>query len=122
MKPTARIINCARGGIVDEEALLEALKEGKLAGAAIDVWSQEPPSGNPLLELDNVVATPHLGASTKEAQDNVALEAAELICDFLLTGKVRNAVNAPSVDEKLLERLRPYIFLSEKLGSLAARC
>lgn len=121
MKPSARIINCARGGIVDEEALLEALKAGKLAGAAIDVWSQEPPTGNPLLELENVVATPHLGASTKEAQDNVALEAAELMCDFLLTGRVRNAVNAPSVDEKLLERLRPYIFLSEKLGSLAAQ-
>lgn len=121
MKPGARIINCARGGIVDEEALLEAIKDGKVAGAAIDVWSQEPPAGNPLLELENVVATPHLGASTKEAQDNVALEAAELMCDFLLAGKVRNAVNAPSVDEKLLERLRPYIFLSEKLGSLTAQ-
>jgi D-3-phosphoglycerate dehydrogenase len=121
MKPTARIINCARGGIVDEEALLEALKEGKIAGAAIDVWTQEPPAANPLLELENVVATPHLGASTQEAQDNVAVEAAELMSDFLLDGKIRNSVNVPSVDEKLLQQLRPYILLSEKLGGLAAQ-
>jgi D-3-phosphoglycerate dehydrogenase len=121
MKPGARIVNCARGGIVDEEALVEALREGKLAGAAIDVWSKEPPSGNPLLEMENVVGTPHLGASTTEAQDNVAIEAAELMADFLLEGKVKNAANAPSVDEKVLERLRPYIFLGEKLGSLTAQ-
>jgi len=121
MKPTARIVNCARGGIVDEEALVEALEQGRIAGAAVDVWSQEPPTGNPLLEKDNVVATPHLGASTKEAQDNVAIEAAELISDFLLEGKLRNAVNVPSVDEKVLQQLRPYIFLSERLGSLTAQ-
>jgi D-3-phosphoglycerate dehydrogenase len=121
MKPGACIINCARGGIVDEEALAEALQSGKLGGAAIDVWSQEPPAGNRLLQLENVVGTPHLGASTKEAQDNVALEAAELMADFLLEGKVKNAVNVPSFDEKLLQQLRPYIFLSERLGSLVAQ-
>lgn len=121
MKPGARILNCARGGIANEEALIEALREGKLSGAAIDVWSKEPPSGNPLLEMENVVATPHLGASTTEAQDNVAIEAAGLIADFLLEGKVKNAANVPTVDEKVLEQLRPYIFLSEKLGSLTAQ-
>jgi len=121
MKAGARIVNCARGGIVDEEALLEAIKEGKIAGAALDVWSKEPPAGNPLLEMENVVATPHLGASTAEAQDNVAIEAAELMADFLLDSKVKNAVNVPSVDEKVLQQLRPYIFLSEKLGSLTAQ-
>jgi len=121
MKPSARIINVARGGIVDEQALIDALKEGKLGGAAMDVWTKEPPTDNPLLEMENVVATPHLGASTTEAQDNVAIEAAELIADFLLEGKVKNAANVPSVDEKVLEQLRPYIFLSEKLGSLTAQ-
>jgi len=121
MKPGARILNCARGGIANEESLIEALREGKLGGAAIDVWSEEPPSGNPLLEMENVVATPHLGASTTEAQDNVAIEAAELIADFLLEGKVKNAANVPTVDEKVLDQLRPYIFLSEKLGSLTAQ-
>jgi D-3-phosphoglycerate dehydrogenase len=121
MKPGARILNCARGGIANEEALIEALQEGKLAGAAVDVWTKEPPSGNPLLEMENVVATPHLGASTTEAQDNVAVEAAELIADFLLEGKVKNAANVPAVDEKVLDQLRPYIFLSDKLGSLTAQ-
>ncbi len=121
MKPTVRIINCARGGIVDEQALVEALEEGRIAGAAVDVWSQEPPTGHPLLEKETVVATPHLGASTKEAQENVAVEAAELMSDFLLDGKLRNAVNVPSVDEKVLQQLRPYIFLAEKLGSLMAQ-
>ncbi len=121
MKPGARVLNCARGGIVEEEALLEALKEGKVAGAAIDVWSKEPPTDNPLLKMENVVVTPHLGASTTEAQDNVAIEAAQLIADFLLEGKVKNAANVPSVDEKVLSRLRPYIFLSERLGSFAAQ-
>ncbi len=121
MKPGACILNCARGGIVDEQSLLEALQQGKLAGAAIDVWSQEPPTGNPLLTLENVVGTPHLGASTKEAQDNVALEAAELMADFLLEGRVKNAVNVPSFDEKILKQLRPYIYLSEKLGNLTAQ-
>jgi len=121
MKPGARIINCARGGIANEESLIAALQEGKLAGVAIDVWSKEPPVGNPLLAMENVVATPHLGASTTEAQDNVAIEAAQLVADFLLEGKVKNAANVPTVDEKVLEQLRPYIFLSEKLGSLTAQ-
>ncbi len=121
MKPGARIINVARGGIADEGALVEALREGKLGGAAIDVWTKEPPSGNPLLEFENVVATPHLGASTTEAQDNVAIEAAELIAVFLLYVNEKNAANVPTLDEKVLEQLRPYIFLSEKLGSLTAQ-
>jgi D-3-phosphoglycerate dehydrogenase len=119
MKTGVRIINCARGGIVDEKDLADAIKEGKVAGAALDVYVNEPPSADhPLLKLEQVVTTPHLGASTDEAQLNVAVAVAEQMVDFLSKGIVRYAVNVPSVTPELLEVLRPYLTLAEKLGSL----
>jgi len=119
MKTGVRIINCARGGIVDEQDLADAIKEGKVAGAALDVYVEEPPRpDHPLIPLDQVVATPHLGASTDEAQLNVAIAVAEQMVDFLTQGIVRYAVNVPSVSPELLEVLRPYLTLGEKLGSL----
>jgi len=116
MKPGVFIINCARGGIVNEADLHEAIKEGIVAGAALDVFSVEPPSGNPLLALDQVIATPHLGASTEEAQENVAIAVADQMVDFLTRGTIRNAVNAPNIDGVVLAKLRPYLSLAEKLG------
>jgi len=119
MKPGVRIINCARGGIVDEADLAQALREGKVAGAALDVFVEEPPPpDHPLLKMDQVIATPHLGASTDEAQLNVAVAVAEQMVDFLARGVTRYAVNAPSVSPELLAALRPYLTLGEKLGSL----
>jgi D-3-phosphoglycerate dehydrogenase len=118
MKPGVLLVNCARGGIVNEQDLYQALLDGKLAGAALDVFEKEPPEDNPLLDLDNVIATPHLGASTDEAQENVALAVADQIVDYLSTGTIRNAVNVPSVEGEILARLRPYLTLAEKLGSL----
>src|SRR6266545_2164909 len=119
MKSGVRIINCARGGIVDEQDLADAIKKGKVAGAALDVYVDEPPKPNhPLLQLEQVVTTPHLGASTDEAQLNVAIAVAEQMVDFLAKGVVRYAVNVPSVSPELLEVLRPYLTLGEKLGSL----
>ena len=117
MKPGMMIINCARGGIIDEDALYEALKANRIAGAALDVFENEPPKGSKLLELNNIVVTPHLGASTKEAQEKVSLEMAETVKDFLVEGKIANAVNAPMgrVDPKLL----PYMPLAEMLASFA---
>ncbi|TAJ97928.1 phosphoglycerate dehydrogenase [bacterium] len=119
MKKGVRIINCARGGIVDEKDLAEALKEGKVAGAALDVFVDEPPPpDHPLLKMEQVVTTPHLGASTDEAQLNVAIAVAEQMVDFLSRGIIRYAVNVPSVSPELLSTLRPYLTLGEKLGSL----
>jgi D-3-phosphoglycerate dehydrogenase len=119
MKTGVRIINCARGGIVDEQDLADAIKAGKVAGAARDVYVDEPPAADhPLLKLEQVVTTPHLGASTDEAQLNVAIAVAEQMVDFLARGVVRYAVNLPSVSPELLEVLRPYLTLAEKLGSL----
>jgi D-3-phosphoglycerate dehydrogenase len=119
MKPTVRIINCARGGIIDEKDLAEAIDQGKVAGAALDVYVDEPPPvDHPLVKMDQVIATPHLGASTDEAQLNVAIAVAEQMVDFLSKGVVRYAVNVPSVSPELLEVLRPYLILAEKLGSL----
>jgi D-3-phosphoglycerate dehydrogenase len=117
MKDGVRLINCARGGIIDETALYDALKSGKVAGAALDVFEKEPPFDNPLLTLDNVVCVPHLGAATQEAQVNVAVVVAEQIVEALKGGRVRNAVNMPSLDPKILEELRPYLGLVEKIGS-----
>ncbi len=116
MKPGVFIINCARGGIVNEQDLYEAIKQGVVAGAALDVFAEEPPIGNPLLSLDQVIATPHLGASTEEAQENVAIAVADQIADFLTRGTIRNAVNAPNIDGTVLAKLRPYLTLAEKLG------
>ena len=119
MKAGVRILNCARGGIVDEQDLVDAIKEGKVAGAALDVYVEEPPpADHPLLQLDQVITTPHLGASTDEAQPNVAIAVAEQMVDFLTKGVVRYAVNVPSVSPELLAVLRPYLTLGEKLGSL----
>jgi D-3-phosphoglycerate dehydrogenase len=121
MKDGVRIINCARGGIINETDLYEALKSGKVAGAALDVFEKEPPDNNPLLTLDNVVCTPHLGASTEEAQENVAVAVAEQIADYLVFGVIRNAVNFPSIPNEQVPRLQPYINLAEKLGEFAAQ-
>jgi D-3-phosphoglycerate dehydrogenase len=118
----ARVINCARGGIINEEALAEALRSGHLAGAALDVFTQEPPpAGHPLLETPNVVLTPHLGASTVEAQDSVAREAAQLLIDFLTRGVIGFAVNMAAVDRSELEDLRLYVDLARRLGLLHAQ-
>jgi len=121
MKDGVRIINCARGGIVNEQDLFEALKSGKVAGAAFDVFEKEPPENHPLLTLDNFIATPHLGASTKEAQENVATAVAEQIVDYLIAGTVRNAVNVPSVPADQLPSLAPYILLAELMGLFTAQ-
>jgi D-3-phosphoglycerate dehydrogenase len=116
MKPGVRIINCARGGLVDEAALAEALQHGHVAGAAFDVFAEEPATENPLFGLDNVVVTPHLGASTSEAQENVALQVAEQMSDYLLTGAVQNALNMPSVSAEEAAVMRPWVKLAEHLG------
>ncbi len=121
-KRGVRIVNCARGGLIDEAALGEALRSGQVGAAALDVFETEPPPADwPLRGLANLVLTPHLGASTAEAQENVGVEVAEEIADFLLTGVVRNAVNLPSVDAKTMEFLRPYLALGRKLGVLLSQ-
>ncbi len=122
MKKGVRIINCARGGIIDEEALLEAIKSGQVAGAALDVFEKEPPAkDNPLLGLEGVVVTPHLGASTAEAQVKVGVDIANQVVDALKNRVFRNAVNIPSVAPELLPKLAPFISLAERLGSLQAQ-
>ena len=122
MKKGARIINCARGGLVDESALYQAIKSGTIAGAALDVFEQEPPpAGHPLLQLDEVIVTPHLGASTAEAQEGVAFTVAEQMRDYLLTGTLRGAVNVPALGAKELSALQPYLALAESLGRFQAQ-
>jgi D-3-phosphoglycerate dehydrogenase len=118
MKQGVRLINCARGGLIDEDALHEALLSGHVAGAALDVFTHEPPAGSPLLRLENVIFTPHLGASSYQAQANVARAIASQIVDYLQHGIIRNAVNFPSISPKIFEKIRPYLALAEKLGSL----
>jgi len=120
-KDGVRIINCARGGLVDEQALLDALNSGKVAGAAMDVFSVEPARENILFGHPNVVATPHLGASTSEAQVNVAVQVAEQMADYLLDGAVTNALNMPSVTAEESIRLNPYMSLAQQLGSFAGQ-
>ena len=122
MKDGVNLINCARGGIINEVDLVAAVNEGKVAGAALDVYETEPcPEDSPLRVLPNIVMTPHLGASTKEAQESVGIEVAEAIIDFLVNGTVRNAVNMPNLDAKTYEVVKPYILLGEKLGRLCAQ-
>lgn len=122
MKKGSRVINCARGGIINEEALAEALQSGHLAGAALDVFVQEPPpADHPLVKLPNVVLTPHLGASTVEAQESVALEAAQLLIDFLTKGLIGFAVNMAPVDRTEMQELRLYVDLAHRLGLLHAQ-
>jgi D-3-phosphoglycerate dehydrogenase len=123
MKPTTRIINCARGGIIDEEALVEALKQGKIAGAALDVYEQEPLQAESSLRSlgKQLLLTPHLGASTEEAQVNVAIDVAEQIRDVLLGLPARSAVNIPGLRPDLMEKLRPYLLLAETLGNFVSQ-
>lgn len=122
MKPGALLVNCARGGLVDEKALAEALRARRLGGAALDVFEPEPPpADHPLFSCDNFIATPHLGGSTEDAQQNVAVIVCEAMVEFLTTGTIRNAVNVPSVSGEVLERLGPFLRLAEKLGSFAAQ-
>jgi D-3-phosphoglycerate dehydrogenase len=122
MKPGVRIINCARGGIVDEAALAEAVKSGHVAGAALDVFAEEPPPpGSELVALPQVVATPHLGAATGEAQTNVAIAIAEQVVAFLKRGAITSAVNMPAITPEQRELLGPFLILGEKLGSLACQ-
>ena len=120
-KKGVRIINCARGGLVVEDALYDALMSGKVAGAALDVFETEPASSHKLFGLENVVVTPHLGASTGEAQENVALQVAEQMADYLISGAVTNALNMPSISADEAPRLRPFVTLAEKLGSFAGQ-
>jgi D-3-phosphoglycerate dehydrogenase len=116
-----RIVNCARGGLIVEEDLKRALESGHVAGAALDVFAHEPANENPLFGMPQVVATPHLGASTTEAQEKVALQVAEQMSDFLLTGAVSNAINMPSLTAEEARKLRPYMKLAEQLGSFAGQ-
>ena len=120
-KPGVRIVNCARGGLVDEAALAEALKSGHVAGAGFDVFETEPATDSPLFNLPNVVVTPHLGAATTEAQENVALQVAEQMSDYLLTGAVQNALNMPSVTAEEARVMGPWLKLAENLGSFAGQ-
>jgi D-3-phosphoglycerate dehydrogenase len=121
MKPTAKVINCARGGIISEEALAKALANGKIGGAALDVFIEEPPFNSPILDFDNVIVTPHLGASTQEAQVNVAIEIANEIVSVLTGGLAKNAINIPSVKPEAMAVLAPYIRLAEMMGKIAGQ-
>jgi D-3-phosphoglycerate dehydrogenase len=121
MKDGVMVINCARGGIVDESDLYDAMKSGKVAGAALDVFEQEPPGQIPLFELDNLICTPHLGASTKEAQTKVAVAVADQIINYLKNDTIMNAVNVPSVTGDLLKKLSPLLSLANQIGNLQAQ-
>ena len=120
-KKGVRIINCARGGLIDEAALKEGLDSGHIAGAALDVFVTEPAKESPLFGTPNFISTPHLGASTTEAQVNVAIQVAEQMADFLVSGGVTNALNMPSLSAEEAPRLKPYMALAEKLGSLVGQ-
>ncbi|MFZ0039388.1 MAG: phosphoglycerate dehydrogenase [Candidatus Acidiferrales bacterium] len=121
MKRGARIINCARGELIDEAALAEAIRSGHLAGAALDTFAQEPPTNSPLVALANVIATPHIAGSTSEAQEEVGIQIALQIRDYLAEGVIRNSVNLPSLSGEQYRRVRPYLELAERLGSLVAQ-
>lgn len=121
MRKGAMLINCARGGLVDELALRAALESGHLRGAALDVYEQEPATDNPLFGLDNIICTPHLGASTIEAQEKVAVQVAEQMAEFLVNGAVKNALNAPNLTAEEARKLKPYLQLSQRLGSFVGQ-
>jgi D-3-phosphoglycerate dehydrogenase len=121
MKDGVRIVNCARGGIIDEEALREAMESGKVAGAGLDVFAKEPPDASPLLALENLVATPHIGGSTEEAQEIVGIVIAEQVLEYLRSGVAVNAVNMPSVPAEQYRVLGPYVELAQRLGAFAAQ-
>ncbi len=121
MKDGVRIVNCARGGLIVEADLIAALKSGKVAGAGIDVFETEPATENPLFGMENVVATPHLGASTAEAQENVALQVAEQMSDYLIQGAVTNAINMPAITAEEAPRLKPFVKLAEVLGAFVGQ-
>mgnify|MGYP001189839293 CR=1 FL=1 len=122
MKPSVRLLNCARGGIINEADLCEALKDDKIGGAALDVYESEPLAKNsPLRDCPNLILTPHLGASTVEAQDNVGLEVAQGISDYLLQGSLMNSINMPSLDAQTSAKVQPYLRLGEKMGVLLAK-
>ena len=119
MKPTVRLVNCARGGIINEDALYDALAKKRIAGAALDVFSSEPPQDLRFATLDNCIVTPHLGASTEEAQIEVAVEAAEILLDAIKGGPIRNAVNAPSTSGSMPPLVGQYADLARRVGALA---
>jgi D-3-phosphoglycerate dehydrogenase len=121
MKKGVRVINCARGGIIDEDALVKAMESGKVAGAAFDVYEEEPPKGSKLPKMEKAVLTPHLGASTEEAQVNVAIDVANTVRDALLGCGVRNAVNVPCIEPEMYKALEPYLKLAEKMGCMQAQ-
>ena len=121
MKPGVRIINCARGGIINEDDLYDAIVEGKVAGAALDVFVEEPATDHKLLTLPQVIATPHLGASTVEAQESVAVDVSNDIIKYFKTGTVTNPVNMPSIPKELLAEVEPFFELAEKLGSFLSQ-
>ena len=121
MKRGALLINCARGELIDEAALAEALRSGQLAGAAVDTFAVEPPKNSPLVGLPNVIATPHIAGSTREAQEEVGTAIAQQIRDYLADGLIRNAVNMPALSAEQYSRLRPYLELGERLGTLSAQ-
>ena len=121
LKKGARLINCARGGIYDEAALVEGLKSGQIGGVALDVYPEEPCTKSPLFGMPGVLCTPHLGASTEEAQTNVAVEAAELLIDFFTTGAIKQSVNMSPLDPKTLAELRGYLNVAYRLGLLLAQ-
>jgi len=120
MKPTTMLVNCARGGIMDEAAVAAAVSSGKLAGAAFDVFTEEPPKDSPFVAVENIVMTPHLGASTEEAQVEVAIETAQEIVDYFTSGMIKNSVNMPAMDAATLSVMQPWIRLSEQMGSFMA--
>jgi D-3-phosphoglycerate dehydrogenase len=121
MKRGARLINCARGELIDEAALAEGLRSGQLAGAAVDTFAQEPPKNSPLIGLPNLIATPHIAGSTREAQEEVGTAIAQQVRDYLADGLIRNAVNMPALSAEQYRRLRPYLELGERLGALVAQ-
>ncbi len=121
MKDGVRIINCARGGLIVEADLKVALESGKVGGAALDVYEVEPAKDNPLFGMENVICTPHLGASTLEAQENVALQVAEQLSDYLLTGAITNAINFPSITAEEAPKLKPFVTLADQLGSFVGQ-